>query len=81
MLDSIGTLIKRFLVTLFTVNLAIVLFQFMVLEAITLGECLQRIILFMIPTEVTILEKLAAFPIAAIIVLLFYLNHVKYARD
>jgi hypothetical protein len=81
MLDNIGTLIKRFLVTLFTVNLAIVLFQFMVLESITLDECLQRIILFMIPTEVTILEKLAAFPIAAIIVLIFYLNHVKYARD
>ena len=81
MLDSAGTLIKRFLVILFTVNLTIVLFQFMVLQSIALGECLQRIILFMIPTEVTIIEKLAAYPIAAVIMLLFYLNHVKYARD
>ena len=81
MLDSAGTLIKRFLVILFTVNLTIVLFQFMVLQSITLGECLQRIILFMIPTEVTIIEKLAAYPIAAVIMLIFYLNHVKSARD
>ena len=81
MLDNAGALIKRFLVTLFTVNLAIVLFQFMILQSITFDECWLRILLFMIPTEVTILDKLAAYPIAAIIVLLFYLNHVKYAKD
>ena len=33
---------------------------------------------FMIPTEATIIETLAAYPIAMLLVLFFY---VKYARD
>ena len=81
MIGRAGALIARFLFTLFIVNLVIVLFQFMMLQSITLDECVQRIFLFMIPTEVTIVEKLAAYPIAAVIVLIFYIKYVKYARD
>jgi hypothetical protein len=81
MIGRTGALIARFLFTLFIVNLVIVLFQFMMLQSITLDECMQRIFLFMIPTEVTIVEKLAAYPIAAVIVLIFYIKYVKYARD
>lgn len=81
MIGRAGALIARFLFTLFIVNLVIVLFQFMMLQSITLDECVQRIFLFMIPTEVTIVEKLAAYPIAAVILLIFYIKYVKYARD
>ena len=81
MLGKVGALIGRFLLALFAVKLVIVLFQFMILQSITLDECLQRLVLFMIPTAVTIVETLAAWPIAAVIVLLFYVKYVKYARD
>jgi len=60
MLREIGTFVAKFLVALFVVKLAIVSFQFMILQSITLDECLKRLILFMIPTEVTIIETLAA---------------------
>ena len=73
-----GALIGRFIFALFMVKLVILLFQFMILESITFDECLQRLVLFMIPTEVTILETLAAYPIAMLIVFFFY---VKYVRD
>jgi len=73
-----GALIGQFLLALFMVKLVIVLFQFMILESITLDECLQRLVLFMIPTEVTIVETLVAYPIAMLIVLFFY---VKYVRN
>jgi hypothetical protein len=73
-----GAFIGRFLLALFFVKLVIVSFQFMILQSITFDECLERMVLFMIPTEVTIVETLAAYPIAMLIVLLFY---VKYVRD
>ena len=76
--NKLGALIGQFLVALFMIKLVIVLFQFMILQSITLDECVQRLVLFMIPTEVTIVETLAAYPIAMLIVLLFY---VKYVRD
>lgn len=78
MLKQVGTLIGQFLLALFMVKLVIVLFQFMILQSITLDECLERLVLFMIPTEVTIAETLAAYPIAMLIMLFFY---VKYVRD
>lgn len=77
MLGKAGKLIGQFLVALFMVKLVIVLFQFMILQSITLDECLQRLVLFMIPTEVTIVETFAAYPIAVLIVLFLY---DKYAR-
>jgi hypothetical protein len=77
MLGKAGTLIRQFLLTLFMLKLVIVLFQFMILQSITLDECLQRLVLFMIPTEVTIVETLAAYPIAMLIVLFL---HEKYVR-
>jgi hypothetical protein len=76
-LNKVGALIALVLLVLFIVNLVIVLFQFMVLESITLDECLLRIVLFMIPTEVTIVETFAAVPIVAVIALLFYVRYVK----
>ena len=78
MLKQAGALIGRFLLALFVIKLVIVLFQFMLLQSITLDECIERLVLFMIPTEVTIVETLAAYPIALLIVLFFY---IKYVRD
>lgn len=78
MLKQAGARIGQFLLVLFMVKLAIIMFQFMILQSITLDECLQRMVLFMIPTEVTIVETLAAYPIALLIVLFFY---TKYVRD
>lgn len=77
MLGKAGKLIGQFLVALFMVKLAIALFQFMILHSITLDECLNRLVLFMIPTEVTIVETLAAYPIAILIALFFYVRYVK----
>jgi len=77
MLQRTGALIGRFLLALFITKLAIVLFQFMILHSITVDECLNRLVLFMIPTEVTIVETLAAYPIAILIVLFFYVRYVK----
>jgi len=73
-----GALIGQFIFALFMVKLVILLFQFMILESITLDECLQRLVLFMIPTEVTIVETLVAYPIAMLIALFFY---AKFVRD
>ena len=78
MLKQVGARIGQFLLALFMVKLVIILFQFMILQSITLDEALQRLVLFMIPTEITIVETLAAYPIAVLIVLFFY---VKYVRD
>ena len=76
-LNKVGALIGLFLLALFAVKLVIVLFQFMILQSITLDECLQRLVLFMIPTEVAIVETLVAFPIVAVIALLFYIKYVR----
>lgn len=78
MLKQAGAKIGQFLLALFMVKLVIILFQFMILQSITLDECLQRLVLFIIPTEVTIVETLAAYPIALLIVIFFY---SKYVRD
>ena len=78
MLGKAGALIGRFLLALFIVKAVIILFQFMILQSITIDECLHRLVLFMIPTEATVVEAMAAYPIAMLIVLFFY---VKYVRD
>jgi hypothetical protein len=77
MLQRAGPLIGRFLLALFIVKLAVVFFQFMTLHSTTLDECLNRVVLFTIPTGATIIETLAAYPIAISILLLFYIRYVK----
>lgn len=77
MLRQTGVLIGRFLLALFLLKLVIVLFQFMILQSITLDDCLERLVLFMIPTEVTIVETLTAYPLAMLLVLFYYVNYVR----
>ena len=77
MLGKAGALIARFLLALFMVRLVIVLFQFTILQSIALDECLRRLVLFMIPTEATIVETMAAYPIGMLIVFLFYVKYVR----
>lgn len=77
-MKKLGALIGQFVAALFLIKLVIVLFQFMILQSITLDECMQRLVLFFIPTEVTIVETFAAYPIALLLALFFY---TKYVRD
>lgn len=74
---TIGSYIAKFLLALFFIKLIIVFFQFMILNSIDLNTALQRLVLFMIPTEATIIETLAAYPIAMLIVLFYYIKYVK----
>jgi len=77
MLKGIGEFIAKFLLVLFLIKLSILLFQFMILQSITLDTFLERTALFMIPTEATIIETFAAYPIAMLIILFYYIKFVK----
>lgn len=77
MLKEIGTFVAKFLVVLFLIKLSILLFQFMILQSITLDTVLERMVLFMVPTEATIIETFASYPIAMLIVLFYYIKFVK----
>ena len=76
MLSKIGIIIGQVLIVLFLINLAIISFQYYILNSINMAEYFERLILFIIPTEATIAEKLASYPIALIISLYFYTNYV-----
>lgn len=77
MLKEIGKLIAKFLLALFLIKLLILLFQFMVLQSITLDTFLERLVLFMLPTEATIIETFVSYPAAMLIILFYYIKFVK----
>jgi len=76
-MKTIGAYIAKCLFVLFIIKLIIVLFQFMILNSIDLDTALERLVLFMIPTEATVIETFAAYPIAMLIVLFYYIKYVK----
>ncbi len=77
MLKKIGRFIAVFLLILFFIKVLILFCQFAIFESITLDEALARLILFVVPTEVTIVETLASYPIAILLALLFYRKYVR----
>lgn len=76
-LKTVGSYIAKFLVILFVIKLVIILFQYMILNSIDLSNAIERLILFMIPTEATIVETFASYPIAMLIILFYYIKYVK----
>lgn len=76
-LKEIGKGVGIFLTILFLVNLTILSFEHYILNSIDLVEYIGGIILFVIPTETTILEKLISYPATAITVLVLYVKYVK----
>ena len=77
MMMWIGKFGGMFLAALFCVKMVILLAQYFLFQSLTIDEVLLRIILFAIPTEATIVETLASYPIAMLVVLFLYLKFVK----
>lgn len=76
MRTTIGKYIAWLLIILFGIKVVVVLFKYMVLQSITEDEAISSMVLLFIPTEVTIVETLAAVPILMLAALLFYWRFV-----
>ncbi len=76
-LNDLGRFVGRLLLVYFALRAATIMFQFGVLGTIEADEALARLVLFLIPTEVTIVETLAAWPVAMLIVLFLYWKYVR----
>jgi len=74
---QIGRIVGKLLLILVAVKLGIFLFQYFILKSVEFDEFLTKVVLLGIPTEVSIVEKLAPVPIVMLIVLYWYIKCVK----
>jgi uncharacterized BrkB/YihY/UPF0761 family membrane protein len=77
MLDTIGHDIAKVLAILFVIGLLIIVFQFTILNSIDLSTALEKVVLQIIPTEVTIITIFSNHPILMLIILFFFIIYVK----